>query len=231
MTSLGRLCVAAALVLAFASAASATPATTTSQLSLRNGPGNHSRIVGAIPRGAHVTVLGSSSNWCRVRWSHRSGYVRCQGLTERRGEGTRSVRRGEGSRLRTSEPAEREETSGGGGRAPRQPADAGGTLRRAPARYQQGPGTAAYPDTPKSPHSGPKAYQPNVRPVRPVVTPHVSPLSPNVGIKTAPSVMSPSPSIARPITPQAPIAHPVPPPHIAPSPGAPAPAAAVKSGG
>jgi uncharacterized protein YraI len=238
MTSLGRLCAASAVLMVFTGAASATPMTTSSQISLRDGPDNHHRIVGAIPRGAHVTLVASHGNWCRVRWAHRSGYVRCQGLVAPRGERVRSSRRGETSRLRTSEPTEREETSrgrGGRDRAPRQPADAASPLRRAPARYQREPGTAAFPGNDTPGHAGPKAYQPNIHPARPVVTPapHVSPLSPNGGVKLAPSVISPSPSIARPGAPQAPVVHPLAPaPHVsAPAPAAPAPALAVKPGG
>ena len=107
-----------------------------------------------------------------------------------------------------------------------------GALQRATSGSR---GTAAFPGNDTPGHAGPKAYQPNIHPARPVVTPapHVSPLSPNGGVKLAPSVISPSPSIARPVAPQAPVVHPLAPaPHVsAPAPAAPAPALAVKPGG
>ena len=64
---------AAGIVLLSAGAASA--AVVTRDLNLRSGPSTRNHIIGTMPAGAHVAVLGCGGAWCRVDWHGRVGFA------------------------------------------------------------------------------------------------------------------------------------------------------------
>lgn len=46
--------------------AAAAPATVETDLNVRSGPGLEYEVIGAMPAGATVDVMGCEANWCRV---------------------------------------------------------------------------------------------------------------------------------------------------------------------
>lgn len=60
------LILAVGLLVAGSVAASARPATVTTDLNVRSGPGTRYAVVGSLPAGARVDVGGCTGNWCRV---------------------------------------------------------------------------------------------------------------------------------------------------------------------
>jgi uncharacterized protein YraI len=67
------LTIAAAGLLLSAGIASA--ATVTNDLNLRSGPGTGYGVVGTMPAGAYVDVIGCGGSWCRVNWQGVVGYA------------------------------------------------------------------------------------------------------------------------------------------------------------
>ncbi len=63
----------------------AAAATVTNDLNLRSGPGTGYRVVGTMPAGAYVDVLGCSGGWCRVNWGGAVGYASASYLAGGRG--------------------------------------------------------------------------------------------------------------------------------------------------
>lgn len=63
---------AGALVLSSGIAAAAT---VTNDLNLRSGPGTGYRVIGTMPQGAYVDVIGCDGSWCRVNWQGAVGYA------------------------------------------------------------------------------------------------------------------------------------------------------------
>jgi uncharacterized protein YraI len=57
------------------SASTAGAAVITNDLHLRSGPGTQYRVIGTMPAGAYVDVLGCAGSWCRVGWRGRVGFV------------------------------------------------------------------------------------------------------------------------------------------------------------
>lgn len=53
----------------------AAAATVTNDLNLRSGPGTGYGVIGTMPAGAYVDVLGCSGSWCRVSWAGAVGYA------------------------------------------------------------------------------------------------------------------------------------------------------------
>lgn len=53
----------------------AAAATVTGDLNLRSGPGTNYRVVGTMPAGAQVDILGCDGAWCRVSWGGMQGYA------------------------------------------------------------------------------------------------------------------------------------------------------------
>lgn len=53
----------------------AAAATVTNDLNLRSGPGTSYGVVGTMPAGAEVNVLGCEGSWCRVSWGGTEGYA------------------------------------------------------------------------------------------------------------------------------------------------------------
>lgn len=66
MNLVTRTATALAFLLASAAAAAAFPATASSSLNIRSGPGANFRIVGSIPAGETVEVTGTSGRWYRI---------------------------------------------------------------------------------------------------------------------------------------------------------------------
>jgi uncharacterized protein YraI len=58
-----------------ASAGIASAATVTNDLNLRSGPGTGYRVIGTMPAGAYVDVVGCGGSWCRVNWQGAIGYA------------------------------------------------------------------------------------------------------------------------------------------------------------
>ncbi len=69
-----QLALAAGLLLMSAGAAFAAPALVTGDLNLRSGPGTNFGVIGVLPGGATVNVLGCGGGWCRVAWRGARGY-------------------------------------------------------------------------------------------------------------------------------------------------------------
>lgn len=65
----------AAILLGSAAIASAAPASVTSDLNMRAGPGTGYGVVTVLPAGAVVDVIGCTGSWCRVSWRGISGYA------------------------------------------------------------------------------------------------------------------------------------------------------------
>jgi uncharacterized protein YraI len=53
----------------------AAAASTTNDLNMRSGPGPEYQVIGVIPSGAPVDVLGCSGSWCQVNFGGRAGYA------------------------------------------------------------------------------------------------------------------------------------------------------------
>jgi len=53
----------------------AAAATVTNDLNLRSGPGTGYRVIGTMPAGTYVDVIGCSGSWCRVNWGGAVGYA------------------------------------------------------------------------------------------------------------------------------------------------------------
>ncbi|MFD1332161.1 SH3 domain-containing protein, partial [Methylopila musalis] len=68
------LAAAAALVLS-AGGALAAPATATTNLNVRSGPGTGYAVIGTIPAGRSVEVIGCDGPWCEVDLGARSGFA------------------------------------------------------------------------------------------------------------------------------------------------------------
>jgi uncharacterized protein YraI len=68
-----RLALAAGALLVSAGVAGA--AVVTNDLNLRNAPTTRSAVIGTMPAGVHVDVLGCRGSWCRVEWRGRVGYA------------------------------------------------------------------------------------------------------------------------------------------------------------
>jgi uncharacterized protein YraI len=57
------------------SVGAASAAAVTDNLNLRSGPGTSYSIIGAMPAGSGVRVLGCGRSWCRVAWNDTAGYA------------------------------------------------------------------------------------------------------------------------------------------------------------
>jgi uncharacterized protein YraI len=64
------------IVAALPGIAEAQNAVTSATVNFRASPGGP--VLGAIPHGAPVTVLGRSGNWCQTEWAGRIGWVYCR---------------------------------------------------------------------------------------------------------------------------------------------------------
>jgi uncharacterized protein YraI len=53
----------------------AAAATVTNDLNLRAGPGTGYRVIGTLPAGAYVDVIGCGGGWCRVNWGGAVGFA------------------------------------------------------------------------------------------------------------------------------------------------------------
>ena len=71
--SLKALAIAAGALLLSGGIAAA--ATVTNDLNLRSGPGTGYRVIGTMPAGAYVDVIGCDGSWCRVNWRGAVGYA------------------------------------------------------------------------------------------------------------------------------------------------------------
>jgi uncharacterized protein YraI len=74
MSDLKTIAIAAACFALSCGAASAQ-AFTASDLNMREGPGTNYAVVGVIPQGAPVDVLGCMANWCEVSYGGMEGYA------------------------------------------------------------------------------------------------------------------------------------------------------------
>lgn len=91
MRKLMKLMAPAAILLGMISAAAAYPATTTTDLNMRAGPGTKYRVVMVLPRGAMVDVQSCQSSWCRVAVGSRVGYASQRYLAVRQGRAAPSA--------------------------------------------------------------------------------------------------------------------------------------------
>lgn len=68
----------AAMMLAAAvpAAAEAANAITSATVNFRASPGG--AVLGAVPNGSPVTVVGQSGNWCQTEWGGYIGWVHCR---------------------------------------------------------------------------------------------------------------------------------------------------------
>ena len=57
------------------SAGAVSAATLTDNLNIRSGPGLSYDVIGAMPAGSEVRVMGCNRAWCRVAWNDTSGYA------------------------------------------------------------------------------------------------------------------------------------------------------------
>ena len=57
------------------SAGAVSAATLTDNLNLRSGPGLRYDVIGAMPAGSDVRVMGCIGSWCRVAWNDQTGYA------------------------------------------------------------------------------------------------------------------------------------------------------------
>ncbi len=65
----------AALVALAVSGGIAAAASTTTDLNIRSGPGPEYQVIGVIPSGAPVDVLGCTGSWCQVNYAGRMGFA------------------------------------------------------------------------------------------------------------------------------------------------------------
>jgi uncharacterized protein YraI len=63
------------VLLAFASAAAAKPASVLTTVNLRAAPGTGSEIITKIPGGSLIDAGGCSDGWCEVTWQEKSGFA------------------------------------------------------------------------------------------------------------------------------------------------------------
>lgn len=70
-----RALVAAGAMILGIGVAIAQPATVTTDLNLRAGPGTNYRVVATMPQGSRVDILECRANWCRVDWRGRPGWA------------------------------------------------------------------------------------------------------------------------------------------------------------
>jgi uncharacterized protein YraI len=73
MTAANTLSIAAAALVLSSGVAAA--AVTEADVKMRSGPGTNNPVMGVIPAGASVDVLGCRTGWCRVRYAGRIGYA------------------------------------------------------------------------------------------------------------------------------------------------------------
>lgn len=66
------LALAAGMLLGSVGLAAAAPALVTADINVRSGPGVNYGIVGMLPGGSSVNVLGCSGAWCRVGGGYAS---------------------------------------------------------------------------------------------------------------------------------------------------------------
>jgi uncharacterized protein YraI len=62
-------------LLTLAGIGAANAAVVTGDLNLRSGPGTGYRVIGTMPAGSYVDVLGCSGAWCRVEFGGAVGYA------------------------------------------------------------------------------------------------------------------------------------------------------------
>jgi uncharacterized protein YraI len=65
----------AALTICAMSGNIAAAASPTINLNMRSGPGTPYQVIGVIPAGTPVDVLGCTDRWCRVSYAGRTGYA------------------------------------------------------------------------------------------------------------------------------------------------------------
>jgi hypothetical protein len=65
----------AALAVFTVSGGVAVAASPMTNLNMRSGPGTGYQVIGVIPAGAPVDVLGCGGRWCRVSYAGRMGYA------------------------------------------------------------------------------------------------------------------------------------------------------------
>jgi uncharacterized protein YraI len=65
----------AALVALAVSGGIAAAASATTDLNIRSGPGPEYQVIGVIPSGAPVDVLGCTGSWCQVNYAGRAGFA------------------------------------------------------------------------------------------------------------------------------------------------------------
>jgi uncharacterized protein YraI len=53
----------------------AAAASATTDLNIRSGPGTEHQVIGVIPSGAPVDVLGCTGSWCQVNYAGRAGFA------------------------------------------------------------------------------------------------------------------------------------------------------------
>lgn len=70
-----RLLGAGSALLLTAGAAAAAPATVSTDLNMRSGPGTSYAVIDTIPGGATVDVESCTGSWCMVNYAGRSGYA------------------------------------------------------------------------------------------------------------------------------------------------------------
>jgi len=75
MTLRTRLLGAGSALLLTAGAAAAAPATVSTDLNMRSGPGTQYGVISTIPAGATVDVDGCTGSWCAVNFNGRAGYA------------------------------------------------------------------------------------------------------------------------------------------------------------
>src|SRR5690242_10050339 len=72
---IGKTAAAGVALLLSAGAAAAAPATVSTDLNMRSGPGTQYGVVGTIPAGETVDVGGCTGSWCAVNFNGRTGYA------------------------------------------------------------------------------------------------------------------------------------------------------------
>jgi hypothetical protein len=70
-----RVLLAVAMLVTLATGTQAQPATATSNLNLRGGPGPAFPVITMMPVGATVEIETCTDSWCRVKYSGQRGYA------------------------------------------------------------------------------------------------------------------------------------------------------------
>ena len=70
-----RLLLSAAILLALAASAAAYPASVSTSVNLRAGPGVDQAVIAVLPKGSAVSVGACTAGWCEVTHRSRRGYV------------------------------------------------------------------------------------------------------------------------------------------------------------